>query len=41
VCPKGYRKVRARWKRLRTKFEDSPVNDAPKLPDHIDSLFPP
>jgi CHAD domain-containing protein len=33
VCPKGYRKVRARWKRLRTKFEDSAVNDAPKLPD--------
>ncbi len=30
---KGYRKVRGRWKRLRMKFEDSAVNDAPKLPD--------
>jgi CHAD domain-containing protein len=30
---KGYRKVRGRWKRLRMKFEDSVVNDAPKLPD--------
>jgi CHAD domain-containing protein len=30
---KGYRKVRARWKRLRMRFEDSAVNDAPKLPD--------
>lgn len=28
---KGYRKVRGRWKRLRTKFEDSTVNDAPTL----------
>jgi len=26
---KGYRKVRGRWRRLRTKFEDSTVNDAP------------
>jgi CHAD domain-containing protein len=26
---KGYRKVRGRWKRLRTKFEDSTVIDAP------------
>jgi CHAD domain-containing protein len=33
VCPKGYRKVRARWKRLRVKFEDSAVSDASKLPD--------
>jgi triphosphatase len=30
---KGYRKVRGRWKRLRMKFEDSAVNDAPKLAD--------
>jgi triphosphatase len=30
---KGYRKVRGRWKRLRMKFEDSAVADAPKLPD--------
>ncbi len=30
---KGYRKVRGRWKRLRMKFEDSAINDAPKLPD--------
>jgi len=30
---KDYRKVRGRWKRLRMKFEDSAVNDAPKLPD--------
>ncbi len=30
---KGYRKVRARWKRLRMRFEDSAANDAPKLPD--------
>jgi triphosphatase len=30
---KGYRKVRGRWKRLRMKFEDSVVNDAPKLAD--------
>jgi CHAD domain-containing protein len=29
---KGYRKVRGRWKRLRMKFEDSAVNDPPKLP---------
>ena len=29
---KGYRKVRGRWKRLRMKFEESAVNDAPKLP---------
>jgi CHAD domain-containing protein len=28
---KGYRKVRGRWKRLRRKFEDSTVNDAPTL----------
>ena len=33
ACPKGYRKVRARWKRLRTKFEDSAIDDTPKLPD--------
>jgi CHAD domain-containing protein len=26
---KGYRKVRGRWKRLRTKFENSTVIDAP------------
>jgi triphosphatase len=31
--PKGYRKVRGRWKRLRMRFEDSAVNDASKLPD--------
>jgi triphosphatase len=30
---KGYRKVRGRWKRLRMKFEDSVVNEAPKLLD--------
>jgi triphosphatase len=30
---KGYRKVRARWKRLRMRFKDLAVNDAPKLPD--------
>jgi triphosphatase len=30
---KGYRKVRGRWKKLRMKFEDSAVHDAPKLPD--------
>jgi triphosphatase len=29
VYVKGYRKVRGRWKRLRTKFEDSTVTDAP------------
>ena len=29
---KAYRKVRGKWKRLRTKFEDSAANDAPKLP---------
>jgi CHAD domain-containing protein len=28
---KSYRRVRGRWKRLRMKFEDSAVNDAPKL----------
>jgi CHAD domain-containing protein len=32
-CAKGYRKVRGRWKRLRTKFEDSIASGAPKLPD--------
>jgi triphosphatase len=30
---KGYRKVRGRWKRLRIKLVDSPVDYAPKLPD--------
>jgi CHAD domain-containing protein len=30
---KGYRKVRGRWKKLRMKFEDSAVNEAPKIPD--------
>jgi CHAD domain-containing protein len=29
---KGYRKVRGRWKRLRMKFEEAAVSDAPKLP---------
>ena len=33
MSPKGYRKVRARWKKLRTKFQDSVVNDASKPPD--------
>lgn len=28
----GYRKVRGRWKRLRTKLEDAAVNPAPALP---------
>jgi CHAD domain-containing protein len=28
---KSYRRVRGRWKRLRMKFKDSSVNDAPKL----------
>jgi len=28
-----YRKVRGRWKRLRMKFEDPVLGDAPKLPD--------
>jgi triphosphatase len=32
LCAKGYRKVRGRWKRLRLKFEDSVVNDVPKIP---------
>jgi CHAD domain-containing protein len=32
LCAKGYRKVRGRWKRLRMKFEDSVVNDVPKIP---------
>ena len=30
---KHYRKVRGRWKRLRMKFADPVVGDAPKLPD--------
>ncbi len=30
---KHYRKVRGRWKRLRMKFEDSVVSDAPELCD--------
>src|SRR5882672_2012058 len=30
---KGYRKVRGRWRRLRMKFADSAVIDAPKLPE--------
>jgi triphosphatase len=30
---KGYRKVRGRWKRLRTKFQDQAVNDVPALPE--------
>ena len=30
---KSYRKVRARWKSLRMKFEDSAANDAPTLSD--------
>jgi len=29
---KGYRKVREKWKRLRTELEDSAVNSAPKQP---------
>jgi CHAD domain-containing protein len=30
---KAYRRVRARWKRLRMNFEESAVNEAAKLPD--------
>ena len=30
---KHYRKVRGRWKRLRVRFEDAAVTDAPELPD--------
>jgi triphosphatase len=30
---KGYRKVRGRWKKLRGKFEESPLNDAQKPSD--------
>jgi CHAD domain-containing protein len=33
VCAKGHRKVRGRWKRLRMRFEDSVVSEAPKSPD--------
>jgi triphosphatase len=33
LCTKGYKKVRGRWKRLRMKFEESAVSDAPKLAD--------
>lgn len=32
---KGYRKVRRRWKRLRTKFEDSAAIEAPKVADSV------
>jgi triphosphatase len=30
---KGYRKMRRRWKKLRMKFADSAVNEAPNAPD--------
>jgi triphosphatase len=30
---KGYQKVRSRWKRLRTKFEESAPKDLSKIPD--------
>jgi CHAD domain-containing protein len=33
LCAKGYKKVRGRWKRLRMEFEDSGVNDVPKIAD--------
>jgi triphosphatase len=33
LCTKGYKKVRGRWKRLRMKFEESAVSEAPKVAD--------
>jgi CHAD domain-containing protein len=33
LSAKGYKKVRGRWKRLRMKFEESAVSDAPKVAD--------
>jgi CHAD domain-containing protein len=33
VCAKGYRKVRGKWKRLRVKFAEAVVSDAPGIPD--------
>jgi CHAD domain-containing protein len=33
VCAKGFRKVRGKWKRLRVKFAEAVVSDAPGIPD--------
>jgi triphosphatase len=33
LSARGYRKVRARWKRLRENFKDAAANEAPMLPE--------
>lgn len=34
-CAKGYRKVRGRWRRLRSRFEALAINDTPGLTDSV------